>query len=114
MCARTRSGARDPSWLSVAAAELLVYGDYFTLTARIASLPPTLPELLADILARLRRESPRLVWQPPSADAGADGGALGWLEVFHYHYYSLTSLRYCSLNRLFFVVHVLLYSIHIG
>ena len=49
---------------------------------RIASLPPTLPELLADILARLRRESPRLVWQPPSADADADGGTLRWLEVY--------------------------------
>lgn len=86
-------GARDPSWLSVAAAELLVYGDYFTLTARIASLPPTLAALLADILARLRRESPRLVWRPePAAHeirAGAhaaNGGALRWIEARFYTY----------------------------
>ena len=106
MCARTCAGARDPSWLSVAAAELLVYGDYFTLTARIVSLPTALPELLADILARLRRESPRLVWQQPSADADAPdaGGALRWIEV-----HSTRSCRFVT--ALFSVKNSLLYII---
>jgi WD40 repeat protein len=56
---RTRPDAALPLYTLVALEELCLFGEYGTLNARLASLPPTLPELFAQVLARLEQDHTR-------------------------------------------------------
>lgn len=57
---RTRPGAALPLYTLVALEELCLFGEYRALDARLTSLPPTVPELFAQLLARLEQDHTRL------------------------------------------------------
>ena len=54
-----RFDAALPLYTLVALEELCVFGEYGALDQRIATLPPTLPELFAQVLARLEQDHTR-------------------------------------------------------
>jgi WD40 repeat protein/Flp pilus assembly protein TadD len=56
---RTRPDAALPLYTLVAVEELSLFGEYGALDARLASLPATLPELFAQVLARLEQDHTR-------------------------------------------------------
>ena len=53
---QARPDAGLPLYIRVAVEELALYGDYDTLNPRIVSLPPKLPELFDQVLARLETD----------------------------------------------------------
>jgi WD40 repeat protein len=70
---RVRADSRLPLYLLVAVEELCLFGSHDRLEARIASLPPTLADLLEQVLRRLEQDHGREMVS----------SVCGWLAVAH-------------------------------
>jgi WD40 repeat protein len=78
---RKRPDAALPLYTLVALEELCLFGDHEALSTRLASLPPSVPELFAQVLARLEHEHTRSLVQAVCVWLAASRGGLSEGEV---------------------------------